>query len=182
MAETATRPARGRHAGKPRPFLALDIGVDILTFELDGQRYAFPAEKIVQVVQMVAISPLPGAPPVVEGVVNVRGKVVPVFDLRGRFGLPPRPIDPGQHLIILNGSPRHAAVRVDAAEDFVSIPDGEITPAAPLQAAGIASSATRNVAGIASTVDGTTVIFDLAAFLSLSESASLDQALASSGG
>lgn len=80
---------------------------------------------------MVAISPLPGAPPVVEGVVNVRGKVVPVFDLRGRFGLPPPPADPGQHLIILSGSPRTAAVRVDAAEDFLSMPDSERTSPRP---------------------------------------------------
>lgn len=156
--------------------------MDILTFELDGQRYAFPAGRIVQVVQMVAISPLPGAPPVVEGVVNVRGKIVPVFDLRGRFGLPPRPADPGQHLIILSGSPRLAAVRVDSAEDFVSIPDAEVTPAAPLSEAGIASSGTRHVAGIAATEEGTTVIYDLAAFLSLAESSTLDAALASTGG
>lgn len=156
--------------------------MDILTFELDGQRYAFPADKIIQVVQMVAVSPLPGAPPVVEGVVNVRGKVVPVFDLRGRFGLPARPVDPGQHLIILSASPRIAAVRVDSAEDFISVPDAEVTPAAPLAEAGIASSATRHVAGIAATEDGTTVIYDLAAFLSLPESSTLDAALASSGG
>ena len=156
--------------------------MDILTFELDGQRYAFPADKIIQVVQMVAISPLPGAPPVVEGVVNVRGNVVPVFDLRGRFGLPPRPIDPAQHLIILSGSPRLAAVRVDAAEDFISVPDEEITPPAPLTESGIASSATRHVAGIAATDDGTTVIYDLSAFLSLAESSTLDAALASTGG
>ncbi len=156
--------------------------MDILTFELDGQRYAFPADKIVQVVQMVAVSPLPGAPPVVEGVVNVRGKVVPVFDLRSRFGLPPRTIHPSQHLIILSGSPRLAAVRVDAAEDFISLPDAQITPAAPLSEAGIAASATRHVAGIAATEDGTTVIYDLSAFLSLSESSTLDAALAATGG
>ena len=156
--------------------------MDILTFELDGQRYAFPTDRVVQVVRMVAVSPLPGAPPVVEGVVNVRGKVVPVFDLRGRLGLPARPIDPGQHLVILNGSPRLAAVRVDAVEDFISLPDAQVTPGAPLSEAGIASSATRHLAGIAATEDGTMVIFDLAAFLSLSESSSLDAALAPAGG
>ena len=156
--------------------------MDILTFELDGQRYAFPADRIVEVVQMVAIFPLPGAPRVVEGVVNVRGKVVPVFDLRGRFGLPPRPIDPGQHLIILSGSPRDAAVRVDAAEDFLSVPDAQISSSGPLAEAGIGSAGTRHVAGIAATEDGTTVIYDLSTFLSLSESGSLDEALASTGG
>lgn len=156
--------------------------MDILTFELDGQRYAFPADRIAQVVQMVAISPLPGAPDVVEGVVNVRGTVVPVFDLRGRFGLPPSPIDPSQHLVILEGSPRKAAVRVDAADDFLSIPDAAITSAGPLTETGIAASGTRHIAGIAATPDGTTIIYDLAAFLSLSESAALDQALTATGG
>lgn len=156
--------------------------MDILTFELDSQRYAFPAERVVQVVQMVAISPLPGAPAIVEGVVNVRGTVVPVFDLRARLRLPARDVTAGQHLIILAGSPRQAAVRVDAADEFLSIPDADIAAAAELGDRGIGADGTRHVAGIAATPDGTTVIYDLAAFLSPAEAGTLDDALASTGG
>ena len=157
-------------------------GVDILTFDLDGQRYGFPAESVVQVVQMVAISPLPGAPEIVEGVVNVRGTIVPVFDLRARFALPPRPIDPGQHLVILGTGSRTVGVRVDAAEDFISIADAEITGPSTLAASGLGAQGTRHIAGVAATADGTTIIYDLSAFLSLDESATLDHALVPSGG
>ena len=165
----------------PRPVLAIQFGVDILTFDLDGQRYGFPADSVVQVVQMVAISPLPGAPAIVEGVVNVRGAIVPVFDLRARFTLPPRPLDPGQHLVILRAGTRQSAVRVDAVEDFVSIPDAEIAGPGALAGSGIGARGTRHVAGVAATADGTTIIYDLSAFLSLDESATLDDALVPSG-
>jgi purine-binding chemotaxis protein CheW len=150
--------------------------VDILTFEIDGRRHAFRAADVVQVVQMVEISPLPGAPAVIEGIVNVRGSIVPVFDLRARLGVPARPIDPAQHLVILASGPRSSAVRVDVAEDFVSIPDADI--AVSLADSGVGQASSRHVAGIAATPDGTTIIYDLAAFLSQSESETLDDALA----
>ncbi len=153
--------------------------MDILTFELDSRRHGFRVEDVVQVVQMVEISPLPGAPAVIEGVVNVRGSIVPVFDLRSRLGLPARAIDPTQHLIILASGTRASAVRVDSAEDFVSIPDADITGS--IADSGIDGSP-RHVAGIAATADGTTIIYDLAAFLSPSEAEALDDAVATAHG
>jgi len=154
--------------------------VDILTFELDERRHAFRADHVMQVVQMVEISPLPGAPAVIEGIVNVRGTIVPVFDLRARLGLPPRAIDPGQHLVILASGARSSAVRVDMADDFVSIPDADI--AISLTDSGVRGASSRHVAGIAATPDGTTIIYDLAAFLSASETESLDHALETASG
>jgi purine-binding chemotaxis protein CheW len=154
--------------------------VDILTFELDNRRHAFRADDVVQVVQMVEIAPLPGAPAVIEGIVNVRGTIVPVFDLRSRLGLPTRAIDAAQHLVILASGARSSAVRVDVAEDFVTIPDTDI--AVSLADSGVSEAGSRHVAGIAATPDGTTIIYDLAAFLSQSESLALDNALATARG
>jgi purine-binding chemotaxis protein CheW len=154
--------------------------VDILTFELNGRRHAFRADDVVQVVQMVEISPLPGAPAVIEGIVNVRGTIVPVFDLRARLGVPARGIDPTQHLVILATGARSSAVRVDVAEDFVTIPDADI--AASLADSGVGQAGSRHVAGVAATPDGTTIIYDLAAFLSQSETETLDSALATARG
>jgi purine-binding chemotaxis protein CheW len=154
--------------------------VDILTFELDNRRHAFRADDVVQVVQMVEIAPLPGAPAVIEGIVNVRGTIVPVLDLRSRLGLPARAIDAGQHLVILATGARSSAVRVDVAEDFVTIPDTDI--AVSLADSGVGQAGSRHVAGIAATPDGTTIIYDLAAFLSQSETATLDTALATARG
>jgi hypothetical protein len=66
-------------------------------------------------------------------------------------------------------------VRVDVAEDFVSIPDADI--AVSLADSGLGEAGSRHAAGIAATPDGTTIIYDLAAFLSQSESETLDHAL-----
>jgi purine-binding chemotaxis protein CheW len=129
---------------------------------------------------MVDIAPLPGAPAIIEGIVNVRGTIVPVFDLRARLGLPARAIDPGQHLVILASGTRTSAVRVDVVEDFVSIADADI--AVSLEDSGIGGARARHVDGIAATADGTTIIYDLAAFLSQSETEKLDDALATANG
>jgi len=129
---------------------------------------------------MVDIAPLPGAPAIIEGIVNVRGTIVPVFDLRARLGLTARAIDPAQQPVILASGARSSAVRVDVAEDFVSIPDADI--AASLEDSGIGGASARHVAGVAATADGTTIIYDLAAFLSQSEPDKLDDALATASG
>src|SRR5262249_18625738 len=68
--------------------------LDVVVFEVHGRQYALPAGQVRELVRAVALVPLPGAPAVVEGVFNLRGKVVPVLDIRGRFGLPPRALDP----------------------------------------------------------------------------------------
>src|SRR5437764_218583 len=67
---------------------------EILVFEVDGRRYGLPASEVRELLRAVAIVPLPLAGPAVEGVVNLRGRVVPVFDLRVRLGLPARAVVP----------------------------------------------------------------------------------------
>ena len=126
---------------------------------------------------MVEISPLPGAPSVIEGIINVRGTIVPVFDIRERLGLPARTIDPAQHLVILSTGKRTSAVRVDTAEDFITISDADITKSASLADSGVKGASPRHVAGIAATADGTTIIYDVATFLSRPEAEALDDAL-----
>jgi purine-binding chemotaxis protein CheW len=156
--------------------------VDILLFELEGQRYGLPAERVREVVRMVAITPLPNAPGVVEGIVSLRGEIVPVFDLRARFALPPRAPDPTEHLIFLTAGVRSVAVRVDSAESLESVSDEDITPASTLAASVGDGAAVRHVGSIATTSDGVLVIYDLDRFLSTEESALLDGALATSSG
>ena len=62
----------------------------MLTFRLAERLYALPVTDVVQVVEMVTLTPLPQAPPAIQGIINVRGRVVPVMDARLRFGLDPQ--------------------------------------------------------------------------------------------
>src|SRR5205085_6551817 len=61
------------------------------------------------------------AGPAVEGVVNLRGRVVPVFDLRVRLGLPARAVAPSDHLIVAQSGGRLVALRVDRALDLIQL-------------------------------------------------------------
>ena len=79
----------------------------VVVFELNEHRYALPLTDVREVLALPAIVPLPKAPTIVEGVVNIRGVVVPVMDIRARFRLPARPPHPADHLLVARAkSPR----------------------------------------------------------------------------
>jgi purine-binding chemotaxis protein CheW len=144
--------------------------VQLLTFDLSGRRFALPASAVREVTRAVAITALPKAPPIVEGVINVRGTVVPMLDIRQRFGLPPASVAPEQHLLIAQAGGRVVALRVDRAVDLVSVDEAAIESAARVV------PGVEYVAGIAKLPDGLIVIHDLERFLSLEEAGQLDAA------
>jgi purine-binding chemotaxis protein CheW len=146
--------------------------MDILVFAVDSDRYAIPASEVEQIVRSVAITELPGAPVVVEGVVDVRGTIVPVLDLRRRFGLPERPVTLSDLLIIASSGARRVALRTDGEASIRKIDPGA------LGQANDSLAQSRYVAGLAKLPDGIIVIHDLARFLSEAESESLAKALA----
>ena len=149
--------------------------VDLLAFELRGRRFALPAALVSEVLRAVAVSALPPAPEIIEGVVNVRGTLVPVVDVARRFGLERKPLDPHQHLIIAQAGPRLVAVRVDRALDLMRVDSDDIVPVAAV------APGAEHVAGLARLSDGVLVIQDLERFLSLDEGARLDAAVAAAG-
>ncbi len=89
-----------------------------VVFRLEEQRYALHLSQVERVVSMVAVSPLPQTPAVVVGVINYRGSVVPVLDLRPRFGFPHREVGLTDHLLLGRTSRLGAAASVLAPEDI----------------------------------------------------------------
>jgi purine-binding chemotaxis protein CheW len=87
----------------------------IVIFSLDEQRYGIPLGAVERVVRMVEITPLPAAPGFIHGVINVQGKILPVLDLRRRFGLPERPVELSDQLIIVRSATRSFALMTDTA-------------------------------------------------------------------
>jgi purine-binding chemotaxis protein CheW len=93
-----------------------------------GQRAAaFFVESVAEIVQMVAIEPLPEAPQWVQGIVNVRGTPVPVVDLRTRFGLEFRPYGLDTPMIICRQSQRLVAMVTDAVEGVIAPADDDFS-------------------------------------------------------
>ncbi len=120
---------------------------------------------------MVAVSPLPKAPAVALGVINVHGTVIPVVDIRLRFGFPPRDSDVGSHLLVARTSRRPLALPVDEVLGVSEVARGAVTaPDAVLPGIG-------HVAGIVALPDGLLFIHDLDVFLALDEEERLTEAL-----
>jgi purine-binding chemotaxis protein CheW len=154
-----------------RTALPSAIRTQLVVCTLGDLRLAWPIVAVREIVRAVAITRLPGAPSVVEGVIDVRGTVVPVLDLRARFGVAPRPPDPAEQMVIVATDARTVACRVDTTEMIVELGDDAVS--AP---AGLAAAA-RGVAGVAA-ADGLLMVTDVDAFLAESEALAVDAAVA----
>jgi purine-binding chemotaxis protein CheW len=147
----------------------------LMVFSLDERRYALRLQAVEQVVRVVEITALPQAPQVVLGVVNLRGQVVPVFDIRERFRLPKREVALSDQLIVARANKRRVALVVDGVEGVVTRPDDEITRTAQIL------PGLDYVDGAMKLEDGLVFIHDLNTFLSIEEDKELEQALNVSG-
>jgi purine-binding chemotaxis protein CheW len=145
--------------------------MDALLFELAGARLAVSAACVIEVVRAVAIDALPEAPPVVSGVINLRGEVMPVIDMRKRFGLPARPALPEDYFIAVQSGPHRVALHVDRPLELE-----RVTPT-PFEQLVDTPARYAYVSGVVPTLDGVLLICDLPRFLSAPESLALSRAL-----
>jgi purine-binding chemotaxis protein CheW len=141
----------------------------LLTFEIWQARFGIPLANVREIVRAVSILRLPRGPPVVEGVINVRGSLVPALDIRARFGLPPKAVEPSDHLVIASVKRRLVAIRVDRVTDLITVASGEV------EDLNTVVPGSNFVAGVAKLPDGLLLIHDLATFLSVTEAEALDR-------
>ncbi len=99
-----------------------------ILFELAGTTYGVPSRAVQQVELVEHITPVPNAPPAVEGVIFSRGQVIPAVNLRARFGFEKSPHDLRTRLIVINAKSRVIGLIVHSAREFISIPSSAIQP------------------------------------------------------
>ena len=85
----------------------------LISLTLGEQRYALSLAQVERVIRALEITSLPKAPEIIMGVINVRGMVIPVINVRRRFHLPERRISPGDQIIISHTTRRRVALIVD---------------------------------------------------------------------
>jgi len=143
----------------------------ILVLRLGDLRCGLRASDVVEVLPAVRLAPLPGAPPIVEGLADVRGALMPVVDLRPRLALPPKPTSPSDHLVVTRARGRPIALRVDRAESFTDLDPAAVVPVdTEIPGVGLVSGAARMP-------DGLVLIHDPTRFLSEAEEMSLAEAM-----
>lgn len=92
-----------------------------VVFAVADVEYALPVECVLQMETFAGATAVPGAPPHVLGVVTVRGRVIPVVDLRRRFGLPEAPATLDTRIIVTEAGGRVVGLCVDRARDVVHL-------------------------------------------------------------
>ena len=101
----------------------------IVVFELGSEHFGIEIAKVESIIKMQAITLLPHVPSFVEGVTNLRGKVLPVIDLRKRFGLRAKEADKSSRVIVVNIGQTEVGMIVDGVSEVLTIPEGAVDAA-----------------------------------------------------
>jgi purine-binding chemotaxis protein CheW len=137
-----------------------------LTFSLACEEYGISIVKVKEIIELMPITPIPQAPPFVKGVINLRGKVIPVIDLRIRFGMAPVEHSDRSCIIVVDiagaAGTRLVGVMVDSVSDvlYISGYDIEDPPAF------ISTFETDYLLGMAKTEKSLKIILDIDQVLS----------------
>jgi purine-binding chemotaxis protein CheW len=137
----------------------------VVPFRLDGQRYAAPIHLVREVGYMQQTTRLPLTPDWVEGVVDLRGEVLPVINLRRRLGLPEKPATDETRLMVLSSGLRSAALIVDEVDTVVTLDEAQIGQPDP----DLLPGAEEYLTGVARTPEGLLVLIDLVRLVGLTE-------------
>jgi len=132
-------------------------------FELAGATYALRSDDIQQLEMPGAPTPVPNAPPFVDGVVSVRGQVIPAVNLRARFGFPRVEPDVRSRLVVIRGGGRTVGLLVDGAREFADIPPDAVKPLPE----GIGGLSGRYLRGIAHRGDRLLLVVDVQQLLAI---------------
>jgi purine-binding chemotaxis protein CheW len=158
------------------PFSKMSPSIQLVVFTLENQSFALKLTSVHRVVRAFEVTPLPNAPAIILGVVNIHGELVAVVDLRLRFRLPARAISPDDQFILVNMPHRTTARRlvlvVDGVTGVVDVPEASI-----VGGEGVISDL-EYVQGIAKLAGNLILIHDLERCLSLHEEQVLMAALA----
>ena len=144
----------------------------LLIFEVDGHRYALRASEVMEILRAALPSRLAQAPDVIEGALNIRGRIAAVLDIRARFALPRRALRASDVLIVCSANERLLALRADTIVDIIKV------PASALADARKPSGRSAYVHGVVALADGLLLIADVPAFLNATEQEALARALA----
>lgn len=119
--------------------------LQFVTFVLEGEEFGIDILRVQEIIRPVAVTRVPNAPAFVEGVINLRGRIVPVLDARKRFGLPYRPMDDTSRIVVIELGRETVGFVMDAVREVIRVDPAVIEPA-PELAVGVDADYIRGVA------------------------------------
>ena len=118
--------------------------LQLVTFGIGEEEFGIDILKVQEIIRIMDITKVPNAPPYVEGVISLRGKVIPVIDLRSRFGLDYRPHDSQTRIIVIDLHAMITGFVVDEVSEVLRIQSNTVEPP-PSVVAGVESEYIKGV-------------------------------------
>jgi len=102
--------------------------LQLVSFVIENEEFGIDILKVEEIIRLISITKIPNAPDFVEGVVNLRGRVIPVIDLRTRLGHPKREHDNNTRVIVVNVNEMTLGFIVDSVREVIRIPKSITEP------------------------------------------------------
>ena len=148
------------------PAAALGDGArEFLTFTLGSEEYGVDILKVQEIRGYDTVTRLPDAPPYIKGVINLRGTIVPVIDLRLKFNLGEANYDASTVMIVLNVDKRVVSVVVDSVSDVTALKADQLRPAPEFGSA----MDTRFITGIGAIDERMLILLDIEKLMTSAE-------------
>ncbi|SIN76077.1 MULTISPECIES: chemotaxis protein CheW [Halodesulfovibrio] len=136
--------------------------MQLVTFSIGEEEFGVDILKVQEIIRTMEITKVPKAPDFVEGVINLRGKVIPIIDLRRRFGLSSKEHDKHTRIIVIEINNMIVGFVVDSVSEVLRIPAGTVEPP-PAVVAGMES---EYISGVGKLQDRLLILLDLDRLLS----------------
>lgn len=132
---------------------------EFVTFYAGGQSFGIDIAHVREIRRWSPVTPLPHAPAEVLGVMNLRGSVIPIYDLAARFGLPPTAENPRNVIVIAMNDRQTLGLLVEAVSEILSVPRDQIQETPDVRS----DAARATVTGVVTVGEGMTRVIDLGA-------------------
>jgi purine-binding chemotaxis protein CheW len=120
----------------------------IVVCELRSESYGFDISKVFEIIRFQPITAVPQAPDFVEGIINLRGRIVPVVDLASRFGLPRTEPTKASRIVVAGTAGTRVGLIVDGVSEVLMVPDEAIEPTPPTVVGRTDSNYLRGIAKV----------------------------------
>lgn len=136
--------------------------LQLVTFTINREEYGVEILKVQEIIRTMEITKVPRAPDFMEGVINLRGKVIPIIDLRRRFSLPPKTHDKDTRIIVIDVNGIIVGFVADAVSQVLRIPASTVEPTPPV----ISGIDAEYISGVGKLDDRLLILLDLDKLLS----------------
>ncbi len=143
--------------------------LQVVTFALGSEEYGVDIAQVQEINRMVTITNVPRAPQFMEGVINLRGQLIPIIDLRSRFGMPKTERTKNTRIVVTEINAKRVGMVVDSVSEVLRIPVEQIEDAPEL----VAGVDTEYIRGVGKVGDRLIIMLDLGRVITGSETAQL---------